>query len=296
MGVNMKKILQSIDIHASREDVWAAIISDKKYRLWTAAFHDGSYFEGGWQQGERIKFLAKDEEGYRTGMISEIAVNEHLKDISIKHLGLMIYDVEDYTSDYAKKWSLTYENYHLEKLDVRETRFSVDIEIDEEHADLFEEQWTFALVKLKAVCEEKLAAFASITVEVVVEAPLARVWAYWTSPEHVTKWNFASEDWHCPSAFNNLCVGGRFVYTMAAMDGSMSFDFSGTYTEVVIGERIINQLDDGRMMSVFFEEFGPDQTRVVEIFDAEEENSLDLQREGWQAILDNFKHAVVRTI
>ena len=172
------------------------------------------------------------------------------------------------------------------------TRFSVDIDIDEESSYLFEEQWILALVKLKAVCEEKLNAFASITVEAVVDVPLARTWAYWTSPKHVTKWNFASEDWHCPKAINNLSVGGRFVYTMAAMDGTMSFDFSGTYTEVVTDERIINQLDDGRMMSVFFEALGPDQTRVVETFEAEDENSLDLQRGGWQAILDNYKRVV----
>ncbi|MHB8131192.1 MAG: SRPBCC domain-containing protein [Mobilitalea sp.] len=292
----MRKIQQSIDIFASREDVWAAIISDKKYRLWTAVFQDGSYFEGGWQQGEGIKFLTEDEDGNRTGMISEIAVSEHLKYISIKHLGLMLCGVEDYTSDHAGKWALKYENYRLEKLDEKVTRFSVDIDIDEEYFELFEEQWTLALAKLKAVCEEKLAAFSSITVEAIVDAPLARVWEYWTLPEHVMKWNYASEDWHCPRAINNLSVGGRFVYTMAAMDGSISFDFTGTYTVLVVGERIINQLDDGRMMNVSFEALGPDQTLVVETFEAEDENSLDLQRGGWQAILDNFKHAVERNI
>ena len=99
----MKKIYQSIDIHASREDVWAAIINDKKYRLWAAVFQEGSYFEGGWQQGDRIKFLIEDEDGLRSGMVSEIAVNEHLNFISIKNLGLLINDVEDYTSDHAKK-------------------------------------------------------------------------------------------------------------------------------------------------------------------------------------------------
>ena len=229
-------------------------------------------------------------------MVSEIATYEHLNYISINNLGLLINDVEDYTSEHAKKWAHSYENYRLEKLDDMVTRFSVDIGTDEEPSYIIEEQWTLALVKLKAVCEEKLAAFASITVEDVVDAPLARVWAYWTSTEHVTKWNYASEDWHCPKAINNLSVGGRFVYTMAAIDCSMSFDFSGTYTEVVFGERIINQLDDGRMMSVFFEALGPDQTRVVETFDAEDENSLDLQRGGRQAILDNFKRVVERNI
>lgn len=138
----------------------------------------------------------------------------------------------------------------------------------------------------------QLAAFTPIRIETIVDAPMERVWTYWTKPEHITKWNFASVDWYCPKAINDLSVGGRFIYTMAAKDGSMTFDFSGTYTEVDYGKCIINQLDDGRMMSVHFEMIGPDQTRLVEVFDAEDENSLDQQRSGWQAILDNFKSVV----
>ncbi len=287
----MKKIQQSIDIHASREDVWAAIISDKKYRAWTAVFHEGSYFEGGWQQGDKIKFLGDDEAGQQSGMVSEIAVSQHLKYISIHHLGLVTNGVEDYTSDEVKQWAPSFENYSFEKLgDV--TRFSVETDIEEDYFEIFGELWAKALVKLKAVCEEKLVPFASITVETVVDTPIEKAWTYWTSPEHIVKWSFASEDWHCPRATNDLSVGGRFASTMAARDGSMSFDFSGTYTEVIPGERIISQLDDGRMTWVFFEAIGPDQTRVVETFQAEDLNTLDLQRGGWQAILDNFKTAV----
>jgi uncharacterized protein YndB with AHSA1/START domain len=225
-------------------------------------------------------------------MVSEIAVMEHLNDISIKHLGLIMGDEEDYTSEHAMMFANKHENYRFEKLGERMTRFHVTMEIDETYLEFMEEQWNQALVQLKAVCEENLAPFIPIRVEAVVDAPLERVWEYWTKPEHVTEWNFASSDWCCPKAMNDLRVGGRFVYTMSAKDGSMAFDFSGTYTQVDYGERIINQLDDGRMMSVTFELISPNQTRVVEIFEAEDENSLDLQRSGWQAILDNFKSVV----
>ena len=200
-------------------------------------------------------------------------------------------DVEDYTSEEAKKWAPTHENYRLEKLDDMLTRFSIESDIEEEYYEYFQGMWTSALEKLKQVCEENLAPFESITIETVVDAPLEGVWTYWTAPEHMVKWNFASEDWHCPKASNDLRAGGRFVSTMAALDGSMAFDFAGTYTEVVPMERIVNQLDDGRMMWVSFEALGSNQTRVVETFEAEDENTLELQRDGWQAILDNFKLA-----
>ncbi|MDF2512247.1 MAG: uncharacterized protein K0S04_2113 [Herbinix sp.] len=291
----MKNLYLSIDINAPREEVWSAIISDKKYRLWTSVFQEGSRFEGGWQQGDKIKFVSEDD-GHKMGMISEIEVSEHLKDISIHHLGMYMDGVEDYTSDHAKPWVDKYENYHFEKLDENGTRFTVELEVEDEFAEDFEKQWLLALQKLKAVCEEKSAAFASITTEAIVDAPLARVWDYWTIPEHVIKWNHASEDWYCPKAMNDLSVGGHFAYTMAAKDGSMCFDFSGTYTEIVNYERIINQLDDGRMMSVSFRAVDDNKTHMVETFEAEDENTLELQQGGWQAILDNFKSVVEREL
>lgn len=291
----MKRLYLSIDINAPREEVWAAIINDKKYRLWTSAFQEGSYFEGGWQQGDRMEFKA-EYEGQVTGMISEIEVSEHLKEISIRHLGIYSAGEEDYTSDQAKLWQDKYENYHFEKLEENETRFRVEVEMEEIFAEALEEQWLAALQKLKDLCEDKSAAFAAVTVEVMIDAPLARVWDYYTIPEHVIKWKRASEDWYCPRAFNNLSAGGRFSYTMAARDGSMSFDFSGTYTKIVYYERIINQLDDGRMMSVTFQSLSDKQTIVSETFEAEEENNLELQRTGWQAILNNFKSVTEREI
>jgi uncharacterized protein YndB with AHSA1/START domain len=105
------------------------------------------------------------------------------------------------------------------------------------------------------------------------------------------KWNFASEDWHCPKADNNLVPGGEFHYLMAAKDGSFSFDFWGTYIKIEMEKFIEIILGDGRKMSVSFEVMGQ-ATTVTEIFEPEEENALELQKAGWQAILDNFrKHA-----
>ncbi len=291
----MKKLSLTTDIHAPREEVWSAIISDKKFRLWTAAFQEGSHFEGSWQQGDKIRFVS-EYDGQVTGMMSEIEVSEHLKNISIHHLGIIMDGVEDFTSDQAKQWIGKYENYHFEKLGEKGTRFTVELEVEEEYSEDFEKQWLLALQKLKAVCEEKLAAFASITIEAIIDAPLARVWDYYIIPEHVIKWNHASEDWYCPKAINNLSEGGRFSYTMAAKDGSMSFDFSGTYTDIVNYERIVNQLDDGRMMTLIFKSLEDNKTQVIETFEAEDENNLEFQKSGWQAILDNFKMAVEREL
>ncbi len=131
----------------------------------------------------------------------------------------------------------------------------------------------------------------AITVETLVNAPLSKVWAAWTEPEHIVKWNFASDDWHCPKAENDLRVGGKLKCTMAAKDGSMSFDFEGTYTTVTPNKKIDFSLDDQRKVSVSFTASG-NETKVTETFDAENTNSLELQRNGWQAILNNFrKHA-----
>ncbi|MBN8706984.1 MAG: SRPBCC family protein [Bacteroidetes bacterium] len=127
-----------------------------------------------------------------------------------------------------------------------------------------------------------------ITVQTTVAADINKVWSSWTLPEHITKWNAASDDWHCPAATNDLRAGGRFCATMAAKDGSMSFDFEGIYDEVIHHRKITYSLADGRQVSIEFEAIG-DKTRVIETFDPENENSMELQRDGWQSILDNFK-------
>lgn len=130
-----------------------------------------------------------------------------------------------------------------------------------------------------------------ITVETTINAPLKKVWEYWSAPEHITKWNAASDDWHSPRAENDLRKGGKFLARMEAKDGSMGFDFEGVYDEVVDQKLIAYTMGDGRTVSVNFEETG-DQTRVRETFDAETTHSEEMQRGGWQAILDNFKKYV----
>jgi uncharacterized protein YndB with AHSA1/START domain len=127
-----------------------------------------------------------------------------------------------------------------------------------------------------------------VTVETTVSAPVARIWELWTSPEHISQWNYASDDWHSPRAENDLRPGGRFLARMEAKDGTFGFDFSGTYVDVQPYKYIEYIMDDGRKAEVFFTPLD-DQTRVVETFEAEDVNSIELQKGGWQAIMDNFK-------
>jgi uncharacterized protein YndB with AHSA1/START domain len=128
-----------------------------------------------------------------------------------------------------------------------------------------------------------------ITVEAVVKAAVSDVWKFWTEPEHITKWCQASDEWHAPYAENTLEPGKSFKTTMAAKDGSFSFDFGGVYDRVDLHEYIEYTLDDGRKVQIQFSENG-DETRVVQTFDAERSNPLEMQRDGWQAILTNFKN------
>lgn len=131
----------------------------------------------------------------------------------------------------------------------------------------------------------------AITVETNVNAPLETVWKHWTTPENIVKWNNASEDWHTPYAENDLYAGGKFLSRMEAKDGSMGFDFSGIYNEVKTKERLIYTIDDGRKVEVLFENDG-NKTKVTETFEAEVIHPIEMQRGGWQCILDNFKKHV----
>ena len=134
-----------------------------------------------------------------------------------------------------------------------------------------------------------------ITVKNILNAPIEKVWEYWTKEEHVKNWNFAASDWHCPNATNNLQVGGEFHYTMAAKDNSFSFDFWGTYQKIEPEKLLEITLGDGRLMKVEFE-FTLDGTVVKEQFEPENQNPEDMQKAGWQMILDSFKSYVEQSI
>lgn len=132
-----------------------------------------------------------------------------------------------------------------------------------------------------------------ITVETVVQAPVSRVWQCWTNPEHITKWCFASDDWCAPVATNDVRVGGVFTTRMEAKDKSAGFDFGGTYTVVEEEKRLdyVMNGEDERKVSILFTVVG-EGCRVTETFEAESENPLEMQRAGWQSILENFRQYV----
>ena len=128
----------------------------------------------------------------------------------------------------------------------------------------------------------------SVTIQSTVNAPVKKAWETFTDPSHITKWAFASDDWHAPYADNDLREGGKFKTTMAAKDGSFQFDFGGVYTKVRQHEAIEYTMEDDRKVKVVFKDNG-DSTTVIQTFDTESTNSVEMQRDGWQAILDNYK-------
>ena len=127
-----------------------------------------------------------------------------------------------------------------------------------------------------------------ITIETTVNAPVEKVWEYFSLPEHIMKWNFASNDWFSPKSDNDFKEGGKFVNRMEAKDGSFGFDFTGHYVKITQSEYIEYNIEDGRNVKI---EFKPDgeSTKITESFEAETSHPVDVQKGGWQAILDNFK-------
>lgn len=136
-----------------------------------------------------------------------------------------------------------------------------------------------------------MAAFKKITVSVFVAAPIGDAWRTFVTPASIQEWNFASDDWRCPRVVNDLREGGAFNYRMESKDGKAGFDFTGTYLRIIPENLIEYALDDGRKVSVNFRS-RRDGTELIETFEAEWDNAIQLQRQGWQAILDNFKKLV----
>jgi uncharacterized protein YndB with AHSA1/START domain len=149
----MKTLHFDVFIQASREKVWNSIVHEEPYRVWTAPFHEGSTFEGGWNTGDKIKFIAPEEDGSRSGMISEIAESRFPEFISIRHLGMLYNGVEDTSSEEVKKWAPSYENYTLTE-ENGFTHFQVALDSSEEYVEMFNEMWPKALEKLKEVAEK----------------------------------------------------------------------------------------------------------------------------------------------
>lgn len=131
----------------------------------------------------------------------------------------------------------------------------------------------------------------NVTVEAKINAPVEKVWQLWNDPKHIVKWTTASDDWHTPKAENDLKVGGAFLTRMEAKDGSFGFDFEGVYDVVDTHKSIEYTMSDGRKVKILFKA-QEGVTEIVETFDAEQMNPVEMQREGWQSILNNFKKHV----
>ncbi|HMK27613.1 MAG TPA: SRPBCC domain-containing protein [Chitinophagaceae bacterium] len=277
----MEKMKFSISINAPKEKVWQTLWNDASYRKWTSAFMEGSHaVTDNWKEGSKVLFM--DPKG--NGMVSTVAANKPNEFMSFKHLGEVKNGVEDTSSDKIKGWAGAMENYTLKGTNGK-TELLVEMDITEDFKDYFVKTWPKALDLLKESAE---AAPEIITIQALVNAPVEKVWAYWSEPEHIMKWNNASDDWHTTSATNDLRVGGQFSSRMEARNGSFGFDFGGVYDEVKTNELIAYTIGDGRKVKVNFTKEG-NATKVVESFEAEGTHSIDMQRGGWQNILDNFK-------
>ena len=127
-----------------------------------------------------------------------------------------------------------------------------------------------------------------IKIDITILEPVKKVWDYFIDPKHITKWNFAHESWQCPKAESDFKEGGKFSYRMEAKDKSFGFDFSGKFEEIAPFDKIQYRLDDNRKVDVLFEKIDENTTKVIQIFEPETENTLEMQREGWYSILNNF--------
>lgn len=277
----MKRLTFSIDIKAPKEKVWYSLWDDENYETWTKVFSEGSTATSDWKEGSKIYF----HDGNGNGMISEIAMVKPFETMLFKHNG----EIKDYQEKPAtsetESWAGSEEGYELSETNgVTTVKAYVDVLPD--HESYFSDKFPKALEKIKEIAESDKV--KSLTIRTSINAPLQDVWNKFNNPGHVVNWNFASDDWHCPKAEGTLEAGKTFSATMAAKDGSMSFDFVGTYQEIIPQKKIMYTIADGRKVTVKFDKMD-NQVIVTENFEPESVHPLEFQRGGWQAILDNFK-------
>ncbi|MFM2268487.1 MAG: hypothetical protein RL757_1928 [Bacteroidota bacterium] len=267
----------SIEIAATPNKIWHVLWNEQYYPQWTAPFTEGCFALSDWKEGSRVHFLSPSGDGMY-GNIKELVVHQKM---FFTHLGYL----KNFEEQPLEDWNDARENYTLTP-NGDGTTLTLDMDLKEKYVDFMEKKCPEVLKLVKTLSEALL-----LTVETTIEAPIETVWNAWTSPEHITKWNNASDDWHTPHAENDLRTGGKFLSRMAAKDGSFSFDFEGTYDEIIEHKLITYQIADGRNVKILFQS-AEKQTKVTEIFEPEGENGIALQRDGWQAILNNFQKYV----
>jgi predicted 3-demethylubiquinone-9 3-methyltransferase (glyoxalase superfamily)/uncharacterized protein YndB with AHSA1/START domain len=271
-------------INAPREKVWEVLWSKETYPKWTAPFSEGSRAKSDWKEGSKVYFLNAEGEG----MVALIDKRKDPEIMNFKHLGMIDKNGnEDLESEKVKSWAGAMENYRLEEKN-RATRLIVNMDMDDEYKDYFLKTWPEALEKLKELAENDHAMLHPITISTNIHAPIDKVWEVWNDPKHIENWNAASSDWHTTSASNDLRKGGKISSRMEAKDGSSGFDFEGVYDEVKPKKLLVYTLADGRKVVIDFKE-NNNSTLVRESFEPESANSREMQQQGWQAILNNFK-------
>jgi uncharacterized protein YndB with AHSA1/START domain len=265
---------QSIIIHAPINDVYCYLTNHEQAKIWSKTNIDTT-----WQKSSPIIYTCYTKTGeimiYEgrkmqwNGVIKDIIPNE-------------FYSIE--YQDFATT-GLKGESYRLNKI----TEYTTELintstyttqSIMEDYADGIE-----MLLDSLSDYNDNL---RQITIETIINLNIDKVWNFYTDPVAVMEWNAASDDWHTTKAVNDLVVGQSFEYTMAAKDGSISFDLKGTYTKIEKNKIIDYALEDGREVTVEFYEVG-NQTHIFLQFYMESQNSRELQQSGWQSILNNFK-------
>ena len=278
----MKKEKFSVNINASAKKVWQVLWSDSTYRQWTSAFSEGSYAVSDWKQGSKIQFLSPNGDG----MFAIISENKPFERMVFSHQGELKNFKEQPPKEGSENWAGAQEIYTLTQNNGT-TTLEVTMDMTSEFEQYFKEVFPKALQKVKELAEKPVV----ITIETEVKAPIEKIWKHWNEPTEIVKWATASDEWHTTRSINDLKEGGKFLSRMEAKDGSMGFDFGGTYTSVVPMKKIAYTMGDGRNVNVDFISQGSGY-KIVEKFEAEEENPLEMQQGGWQAILNNFKKNV----
>ncbi len=273
----MKKIEFQVDINASAQKVWQVMWFHQTYKKWTTVFCEGSYYKGELKEGNQIHFLTPDGRGMYSS-VESFKPNEYA---AFKHIG----DIKDFEEQPKENfdWSGALETYSLSEENGITTVKAIN-DAAPEFEDWFNNVFPKAMKVIKDMAEQP----TNIIIETAVNAAIEKVWNCFTQPQHIMQWNNASPDWHTPNATNDLQVGGKFNYRMEAKDGSFGFDFNGTYTAIELHKKIEYTIEGGRKVSVDFSEDN-NAVKIMETFEAEEENTYDLQEMGWQAILNNFK-------
>jgi len=271
-----------IEIYADARMVWYALWDDVHYRKWTSAFNEGSYAKtDDWKEGSTVHFL--NPEG--NGMFSIITENKSFQKMTFTHKGEIKNFIEQPVNEKSAEWVNGIESYTLTEQNGM-TNLLVEANLPEDFVEFTDQTFPVALRILKESAEN-----FCIIVQTTVNAPADVVWEKWNNPDNVIGWNFASDDWHCPKATNDLRIGGKFSYRMEAKDGSMGFDFEGEYRTIATNQLIEYVMADNRHVKIHFEGEGS-STAITIAFGPETLNSYDLQRDGWQSILNNFKKYV----